>query len=58
VNLLKESKYVSDQQPDVLKGLDALIKDLKKTGDAPAALAAVTNALRAANYVTAEQANV
>jgi tetratricopeptide (TPR) repeat protein len=48
---------VSDQQPDVVKGLDTLIKDQKKVGDAPAALAAVTNALRAANYVTADQTN-
>lgn len=57
VQLLKETKYVSEQQPDAAKGLDALIKDSKKSGDAPAALAAVTNALRAANYVTADQTN-
>jgi hypothetical protein len=56
--MLKESHYVTDQQPDVAKGLDALIKDQKKSGDAPAVLAAVSNALRAAKYLTAEQPNV
>src|SRR5262249_37597862 len=56
--VLKEAKYLSEQQPDVVRGLQQLVKDQKGAGEAPAALAATANVLRTAKYVTAEQPSV
>src|SRR5262249_3648512 len=44
--VLKEAKYLSEQQPDVVRGLQQLVKDQKGASEAPAALAAAANVLR------------